>query len=582
MGLDKYIPGVATGVTPNPLVIDVTYAELVDKIASSQLIPGQKYRITDYRTAYNMPNVTPTEKIVCTVEPLLVTANSVNTLSMYAYSEAFPQDEIYYDIANNQTMVPGCDMGYIYRRVDKLKNIDIGFDWRYVKFRRWRIDVDAYDAGVTYAKYTIVRRPSPFKNLYISLVDGNVGNAITDVTKWKQLFLLDETFISPYPTEWILANVKEEFTAVFKCGSEYQDLCMFAISNTGLKNISIAQNTSDIIVNSNTVFTKDGSVTCQNFIVKSAFKNNTFIDIAIDSVIDGIITENLLLSDFSNNKVMGTFNNNLICQTFRGNEVVTNCSLNIFVSNILNNKIYSMESVATWDIIDGCEIISWGASDCLAAISNAYVNMYFADLETISLTTQKKSIYQNNNGDLICNYINEEGKLTPFDILNNVSIEVKEYTALLSETGYAATSGLLVAGQTYYIASYVAGDDFTNVGGTNVTGNTFVASGTTPTAWTNSSILVSVGISAPAVTLLTNGLSGAIVWTYSAVGTYIGTLSGAFTENKTVFSYPPLGDDKAVTVEWTSANVITVKTYETGALKDGLLVKFPLTIKVYP
>jgi len=157
-----------------------------------------------------------------------------------------------------------------------------------------------------------------------------------------------------------------------------------------------------------------------------------------------------------------------------------------------------------------------------------------------------------------------------------------EYTALLSETGYSATSGLLIAGQTYYIASYVAGDDFTNVGGTNVTGNTFVASGTTPTAWTNSSILVSVGISAPAVTLLTNGLSDAIVWTYSAVGTYIGTLSGAFTENKTVFSYPPLGDDKAVTVEWTSANVITLKTYETGALKDGLLVKFPLTIKVYP
>jgi len=157
-----------------------------------------------------------------------------------------------------------------------------------------------------------------------------------------------------------------------------------------------------------------------------------------------------------------------------------------------------------------------------------------------------------------------------------------EYTALLSETGYAATSGLLVAGQTYYIASFVAGDDFVNVGGTNVTGNTFVASGTTPTTWTNSSILVSVGISAPAVTLLKNALSAAIVWTYSAVGTYIGTLTGAFTENKTVFSHPPLGNDKAVTLEWTSANVITLKTYETGALKDGLLVKFPLTIKVYP
>jgi len=187
-----------------------------------------------------------------------------------------------------------------------------------------------------------------------------------------------------------------------------------------------------------------------------------------------------------------------------------------------------------------------------------------------------------STGTFYLNYYDSNRNLITVNAVTDAVVSVKEYTALLSETGYAATSGLLIEGQTYYIASYVAGDDFTNVGGTNETGNTFVASGTTPTTWTNSSILVSVGISAPAVTLLTNGLSGAIVWTYSAVGTYIGTLTGAFTENKTVFSYPPLGDDKSVEVEWTSVNVITLKTYETGALKDGLLVKFPLTIKVYP
>ncbi len=47
----------------------------------------------------------------------------------------------------------------------------------------------------------------------------------------------------------------------------------------------------------------------------------------------------------------------------------------------------------------------------------------------------------------------------------------------------------LVTGRTYEIVDYVAGDDFVNVGGTNVTGCIFTASGTTPTNWTNFSQL---------------------------------------------------------------------------------------------
>jgi hypothetical protein len=56
------------------------------------------------------------------------------------------------------------------------------------------------------------------------------------------------------------------------------------------------------------------------------------------------------------------------------------------------------------------------------------------------------------------------------------------------------TSGTLTVGKRYLINSFVAGDDFTNVGGTNVTGNEFIATGTTPTTWTNSSSLNRIGI----------------------------------------------------------------------------------------
>ncbi len=55
------------------------------------------------------------------------------------------------------------------------------------------------------------------------------------------------------------------------------------------------------------------------------------------------------------------------------------------------------------------------------------------------------------------------------------------------------TSGLLVSGKKYIIKTYIATDDFTNIGaGSNATGVIFTATGTTPTDWTNSSIIVEV------------------------------------------------------------------------------------------
>jgi hypothetical protein len=56
------------------------------------------------------------------------------------------------------------------------------------------------------------------------------------------------------------------------------------------------------------------------------------------------------------------------------------------------------------------------------------------------------------------------------------------------------TSGTLTIGFRYRITSYIASDSFTNVGASsNATGVEFTATGTTPTTWTNSSILIRLG-----------------------------------------------------------------------------------------
>ena len=56
------------------------------------------------------------------------------------------------------------------------------------------------------------------------------------------------------------------------------------------------------------------------------------------------------------------------------------------------------------------------------------------------------------------------------------------------------TSGTLTRGKRYRITTFVAGDSFTNVGAaSNATGVEFVATGTTPTTWTNASTLNQIG-----------------------------------------------------------------------------------------
>lgn len=65
---------------------------------------------------------------------------------------------------------------------------------------------------------------------------------------------------------------------------------------------------------------------------------------------------------------------------------------------------------------------------------------------------------------------------------------------IVPKLGSPFTSGSLVIDRHYEITNHVAGDDFTNVGApSNATGVRFRASGTTPSGWSNGSVLTPVG-----------------------------------------------------------------------------------------
>ena len=75
---------------------------------------------------------------------------------------------------------------------------------------------------------------------------------------------------------------------------------------------------------------------------------------------------------------------------------------------------------------------------------------------------------------------------------------------------------------------------------------------------------------------------GDIVWTYSDTGTFVGTLSGAFPELKTIgfISNVPIVGTASIT--WTNSNSITIYTNDsTGTESNNILSGAILEIRVY-
>lgn len=124
----------------DPIIVEEfvskTFTELKGLATANELVKGQKYRITDYMTTYTQP-VTNATKSSGIIEVLQLTAITTNSFATECRSELYPQDIVYYDI-NDAT--EGFTKGKIFRRIDTLKNNDIGTDWRHVKYDRAGVD----------------------------------------------------------------------------------------------------------------------------------------------------------------------------------------------------------------------------------------------------------------------------------------------------------------------------------------------------------------------------------------------------------------------------------------------------------
>lgn len=97
-------------------------------------------------------------------------------------------------------------------------------------------------------------------------------------------------------------------------------------------------------------------------------------------------------------------------------------------------------------------------------------------------------------------------------------------------------------------------------------------------------LLSQSGTSAPVATVLENTLGGTVVWSRVSIGEYRGTLTGAFTANKTVVLQGGTAAFKSTNSFPVTVDYVQVKTFNPSTLtsEDGILVSYSIEIRVYP
>jgi hypothetical protein len=122
------------------------YSGLTSLILTSGLTAGSYYLITDFQTCYDQPDfdydgnpITSGNSKQGPVEPLMVFATSVNTISSEAHQPTYPNDKITYDWSFSATEVTNsAAFGRITERVDEFNN-RTDYDHRNILFKRYRL-----------------------------------------------------------------------------------------------------------------------------------------------------------------------------------------------------------------------------------------------------------------------------------------------------------------------------------------------------------------------------------------------------------------------------------------------------------
>lgn len=299
--------------------VNVTYSELTTLINTDGLSIGVYYLITDFQTCYDQPDfdyggnpITSGNYKQGPVEPLMILATSVNTISNEAYQSAYPNDKITYDWTYNITEVTnGVALGRISERVDDMGN-KTGYDHRNILFKRY-----LESTGSTV--YNVIFDNGLASSEFLTFSGSSSNNKIGDNLNYS-------TFLLP--------NI------VFGANCGNNTIGVKSYNNT------IGTNSNDNVIGSNFI----GNTIGDNFEsneIGDYFGNNASFS--------GTPVQNLISSGFKHNKIGDYFGNdlnyptegagsggdggNLVASDFQNNVIGNNVVMNIFGTSFTGNRI---------------------------------------------------------------------------------------------------------------------------------------------------------------------------------------------------------------------------------------------------
>ena len=364
-GSGEFVPAGGSG------IISTTYSELVALINASGLTAGSNYLLTDFQTVHYMfDGDTRTDEInTCPVEPLLLTADSSNTFKPEVYSTLYPQDIINYDWKSdywiqdiafsdfdvdgsgglmnpdltNVTLIPNYK-GVIYKREDTKNNVKLGYDFRHVKFRRWKRNDQLWDSGTTYNIKDKVQVTGSTGGVYSSLISDNTNNAVTDTASWAII-------VDYVDTEYwnINSSTSSNPLDYIDCLT-FQGFDEWNNYEVNVKNIDI-NNPNDTYTQylgyigsslSNSVFYLGGN--------DDTYQSYTTFDVKADSffelnTIGNNFNSNTIGNDFYTNTIGNNFSSNTIGYNFSSNTIGNNFNTNTigisFQANTIGNDFYN-------------------------------------------------------------------------------------------------------------------------------------------------------------------------------------------------------------------------------------------------
>src|SRR3990170_1682707 len=407
-------------------IIDKTWAELKALADASSLAPGQLYRITDFRTRHLIPNTT--DYNIGPTEPITVTAISVDELAVDAYSEAYPQDVIYYELADSSGS--GGDRGRIYFRYDTSDDINVAVweDWRTVKYRRW----ETFPGNNVFARLTDA--PVDVDKPVLLFLSGN--RIVTEEIEYTQPYIGQtiEVYGSTsndgfYTVANVVGNtIYVEETIVEESAGNARVYYIYAPERAYLDNYMFANPPRNVRIEK----------------ALTALSNNVFIGFAYDSTI-GAGSANNTVSSLIASEIGNDYRNNSGwvdgiatdggCDINRS--VIKESSMNNTYLTVNDSLIGTFVSGNVVESLNNCEICNYFTNNIIRGLSDSHIGTYVAGIEITGVPVYPVKKTMVDGLSTFERTVNISG-LTTLDITENYS----KFAGIIDLTSTNATESI--------------------------------------------------------------------------------------------------------------------------------------------